>query len=1026
MFGQGFDFFLSRVGLEEERVVSATPPRRLTTRELPPAFDYHRLALLMLPNDLPAPRDTALKRAFPEAVAGLLGRFIPFFGGKTLALFTANSRRDLVYERLKTGLAESGFPLLCQGQGSVTQLLDDFRADEAASLLGSRSLWEGVDVPGPALSYVFLEKLPYPSLGDPVEAARMEAVERAGGNPFYGYLLPKMITVLKQGFGRLVRKSDDRGAVVLLDKRLRHSLYRQEVLRSLPDPTIGYEADAEMFRRIAEWMDLPFDPADLPAPTVTDLGRVLAENSLPSPFVAEEDFETRARPRLLAVQQAIWGHTTFREGQEAIMRAVLAGQDVLTLLPTGAGKSRTFQLPALIRPGLTLVISPLIALIRDQVEKLREVPGMTWAGALVSGMDAASQEETLRDAAQGRLRLLYVSPERLRDPRFRAYLPRLPLVQLVVDEAHCISTWGHDFRPDFLEITRLVAPSPTGGRGTQGVGSVPVHALTATAPRQVQEEIVAALGMGAARPFQKWAGDFVRDNLVFRVYHVARREERDRLALGIVHQLVRDPERGGAGIVYVATRRAATQFARLLRDRNIAAQAYHAGLPTPERHRVQELFMQGEVQVVVATNAFGMGVDKQEIRFVLHYDHPASLEAYAQEAGRAGRDGKEAYAILLYHGQTQRTERFIAQQSLPKAERLAAFREALRYEGPGGGELLADGARVYSMERLARLANVDEAQARVLLYSFEEAGLVTREEDCTLEASLLLNQPREAVLASLSDPAEREQAAAIFVALGATVDRQVSYDALEVHRQMGLDPRSIDKLLVGLAERDLLLYRPYSRGITLELKPDLADRARVAAIEQRFASRYARFEERLQAMLEYIQLRPGQGRCRSAHLVNYLTGERHTPTCGHCDLCSPTSESLPWDPGVRLYGEPVQVDIGRAVLDAVRDHNGWFGKGTVEKMLLGKPYRAINGQVQRLAPTALHSEHFGTLEGTGVSPDRVRRTLEALIEGGYLSLTERPLRNQTNTYQAVSITTKGRDALSGGVALPEFQAVEVA
>ncbi len=586
VYGQGFDFFLSRVGLEQERVARAegndgtAPTKTLVTRELPPAFRYHEQALFMLPNDLPAPRDSDLKRNFPEAVAELLHRFIPFFGGKTLALFTANSRRDLVFERLANSLAERGFPVLRQGQGSLQRLLDDFRTREESSLLGSRSLWEGVDVPGPSLSYVFLEKLPYPSLGDPVEAARMTAIENAGGNAFYGYLLPKMIIVLKQGFGRLIRSTGDRGAAILLDKRLRSSLYRTEVLRSLPDPTIGYESERDLFRRIAEWMHQDFAPDDLPTPTVPDLQRVLNEQQLSTTYVSEADFARVAKPRLLIVQEAIWKQSTFRAGQEEMMRDVLAGKDVLTLLPTGAGKSRTYQLPALIRPGLTLVISPLIALIRDQVEKLREVPGMTCVAALVSGMDAASQEEVLRHAAQGRIKLLYVSPERLRDPRFRAYLPALPLVQLVVDEAHCISTWGHDFRPDFLDIANLL-PTHADGR------TLPVHALTATATRQVQDEITAILGMGRqGRELVVRTGDFVRDNLVFRVYPVARRDERDMLALGIVHQLVQNKERGGSGIVYVATRKAATQFARLLRHRNIAAQAYHGGLPTPERHQI--------------------------------------------------------------------------------------------------------------------------------------------------------------------------------------------------------------------------------------------------------------------------------------------------------------------------------------------------------------------------------------------------------------------------------------------------------
>ncbi len=262
VFGQGFDFFLGRVGLEPSRVQASTPDRGVVTRELPHAFDYHEHALLMLPNDLPSPRDSALKRAFPEAVADLLRRFIPFFGGKTLTLFMANSRRDMVYDLIAPPLAEEGFPVSRQGQGSLPRLIDEFRADPTRSLLGSRSLWEGVDVAGPSLSFVFLEKLPYPSIGDPVEAARMGAVEAAGGDPFYRYLLPKMVMLLKQGFGRLIRSPDDHGVAILLDKRLRSAMYRTEVLRSLPDPTIGYESDTDMFQHIAEWMGLPFDPDD--------------------------------------------------------------------------------------------------------------------------------------------------------------------------------------------------------------------------------------------------------------------------------------------------------------------------------------------------------------------------------------------------------------------------------------------------------------------------------------------------------------------------------------------------------------------------------------------------------------------------------------------------------------------------------------------------------------------------------------------------------------------------------------------
>jgi ATP-dependent DNA helicase RecQ len=1015
VYGQGFDFFLGRVGLEPERLAAATPPRPLVTHELPHAFDYHNQALLELPGDLPAPRDSDLRQNFPVAVAELLRRFIPYFGGKTLVLFTANSRRDLVHDRIADPMASQGYAVMRQGLGSLPQLIERFRDEVPSSLLGSRSLWEGVDVPGESLSYVFLEKLPYPSIGDPVEAARMNVVEAAGGNPFYDYLLPKMVILLKQGFGRLIRTSTDRGAAVLLDKRLRSATYRTEVLRSLPDPTVGYESDVELFRRISDWMGLPFRPEELPAPTITDLARLLAENTLSGPFVSEADFATVALPRLLAVQQAVWGQDRFRSGQEDIIKSVLAGKDVLTLLPTGAGKSRTYQLPALIRPGLTLVISPLIALIRDQVEKLREIEGMTFVAALVSGMDAGSQEDVLRAAAAGRLRLLYVSPERLRDPRFRAYLPNLPLVQLVVDEAHCIATWGHDFRPDFLDIARLL---PTGPGGQP----LPVHALTATATAQVQEEIANSLGMGRARPRQTYMGDFVRDNLVFRLYHVARRDERDGLAVGIVSQLVRNTERGGAGIVYVATRKDAVQLARLLRDRNISAQAYHGGMPTPERHQVQERFMQGELDVVVATTAFGMGVDKAEIRFVLHYDHPASLEAYVQEAGRAGRDGKEAYAILLHHKQAQRTLRFIASQGVPQANVIHDYADALRSAGQmAGAAQLPDGSVLCQPDEIARLAgDLELTQARVLLSAFEEAGLIRRGPDCTLEATLLLNRTPDAIAATLTDPVEQSLARTLFTTLGAVADRQVTYCAADVFAGSGLDPRQIDPLLTRFAGQELLIYRPYARGITLAAMPGLSDPEQMRLIEGRFDNRYQLFETRLQAMLDYAQLRPGQGRCRSAHLVNYLTGRSDTPLCGKCDLCSPTSESLPWDPGVRLYGQPLAVDVRLAVLGAVRDHDGWFGRWTFERMLLGIPQTNTQEGTMKLSPSALSSDHYGELQGSGADAERVRRTIDVLVEGGFLRLQERQHRASRNVYQALSITPKGRDALAGGIDLPEL------
>ena len=249
---------------------------------------------------------------------------------------------------------------------------------------------------------------------------------------------------------------------------------------------------------------------------------------------------------------------------------------------------------------------------------------------------------------------------------------------------------------------------------------------------------------------------------------------------------------------------------------------------------------------------------------------------------------------------------------------------------------------------------------------------------------------------------------------------KVTYQAATVYKATGLDPRRVDPLLVRLAEHDLLLYRSYSRGVTLKTEAGLAGRANLQAIEQRFAARYERFEERLQKMLDYIHLRPGQSRCRSAYLVNYLTGDTTATPCGKCDLCSPTSEHLPWRPDLVVEASPLRVDPRLVILGAVKDHNNIFGKWTIEKMVLGTPQTTFQGQTRKLSPMARASDHYGELEGSSVNSDHVRRALDALIEAGYLQLVERPLHTG-GTYSAVKMMQKGRDALAGGVDLPALQ-----
>src|SRR5216683_3152975 len=1030
-WGEGFDYFLNRVGL------SRLPAEKLITESLPHAFDYHSHALFLMPNHLPTPRDMALRKAYPEAVAAELRRFIPFFGGRTLVLFTARSRMEQVHELVVRELEQSGFPILTQDEADA---LERFKAEEKASLLGLRSLWEGINVPGPSLSYVLIEKFPFPSLGDPLEAARMAAIERAGGDSFYEYMLPRAIFQFKQGFGRLIRTRDDHGAVIMLDKRLRSAMYRGEVLASLPEPTIGYESGIEMYKRIAEWMDIGFDPGQLPSTPANKLQELLEQNQLPTSIVENAEWESVVWPRIEHVMRGIWGSRQLHPFQLEALQAVITGRDVLTLAPTGSGKSLTYQLPALLRPGCTLVISPLVALIRDQVTTLREQYGLFMVNSLVSGMSSAEQEEVLNDARAGKVKLLYVAPERLRDPRFRATLLQLPLVQLVVDEAHCISTWGHDFRPDFLEITNLLS--------TMGIGRVPVHALTATATPLVQREIATALNFpltdqvetGQPKPLIHSSKN-MRPNLVYRLYQCDNATEGEERAIEIVRQILSDREKSGSGIVYVATRAKAERLAERLRANNISAYAYHGGLRTAERHNIQELFMDGEIDVVCCTNAFGMGVDKQNIRFVIHYDHPSSVEAYAQETGRAGRDDKDAYAILLYSSTTQRTHRMIARKGLQGSgkvyELLTALSNLLATSHSGQSEIIT------SFEDLSQMLKVEEVVMRVLLHGAEQVGLLERRADVVMEAGVLLTGDVLTLVSRLENVQAQDTALKLFehliakkypqsIATGqqsTEICIRLNYNAQD-WMAVGGDAFGGMTLLNQLSEiePERCIFRPYTRGITLRLH-SLSSAERDAAAHQLsiyYYARYERFEERLQAMLDYIYL--PYGHCRRVFIESYLSGRTDMSPCGMCDHCAP-NYTVPWNEQLveaniqrRSPDQPAyRIDTAMVLLEALRDHNGSFSQNTFIKMLLGEGYgQRRDGITYSLTPAARNSEHFGELKYQRVKEKHIRDEIQHLAEHGYIALEIRAkpgrdavTESEDNTYTVLTLTSLGRDVLAG-------------
>lgn len=344
------------------------------------------------------------------------------------------------------------------------------------------------------------------------------------------------------------------------------------------------------------------------------------------------------------IQQALkkfYGYSSFKPGQEAIIGSILQGRDTLGVMPTGGGKSVCYQLPALLLPGLSLVISPLIALMKDQVDALNEL-GIT-AACINSGMEAAEVRRTLVEANQGHYKLLYVAPERLASESFSNLLRNLPVALIAIDEAHCVSQWGHDFRPSYLDIAPWIAELPT---------RPVVAAFTATATLQVRADIVKLLELSGP---DIYVTGFKRDNL-----HLSTIKGIDKTKF-ITRYI--DSHSDQAGIVYAATRKEVDALYEHLHSKGYPAGRYHAGMTNEDRHKNQEDFLYDEIRVIVATNAFGLGIDKSNVRYVIHHNMPRHLEAYYQEAGRAGRDGEHADCILLYAPGDVQTQKYLIENS---------------------------------------------------------------------------------------------------------------------------------------------------------------------------------------------------------------------------------------------------------------------------------------------------------------------------------------------------------------------------
>ena len=567
----------------------------------------------------------------------------------------------------------------------------------------------------------------------------------------------------------------------------------------------------------------------------------------------------------LEVLKQYWGHDAFRPMQEEIISAAADGRDVLAILPTGGGKSVCFQVPALMRDGIALVVTPLIALMKDQVQNL-EARGIK-ALAIHAGMERREVEITLGNAAYGDFKFLYVSPERLNTALFQSWLSLLPINYIVVDEAHCISQWGYDFRPDYLEINNL-----------RKVVDAPVIALTATATPRVAEDIMEKLSF--REPLLLKSG-FERPNLS---YIVRKCEDKSGQLLDICRGV------GGSGIVYMRHRRRCEEMAALLADQGVSASFYHAGLGGAVRAERQEAWRRGEIRVMVCTNAFGMGIDKPDVRFVVHTGLPESPESYFQEAGRAGRDGQKAYAVLLWNATDVRRLRQLQAVSFPSLDYIADIYQKLHiffqipYDTGVGRQLKFD------LDAFAKHFRLERAPVNYALKYLERSGHLTFAEDVEIATQVGILADRGALYdIDLPEPGMVTLLEVLMRRYPGIFSYPVPIREEPVAAACGLSVPQLRQLLYRTSLEHVIKYIPGDRCSVVFLHHDRLMPGNVDLQKDKYAFLLDNARARAEAMVEYVS----EGtECRSRWLLRYF-GQEESADCGVCDVCRAARLGIP-------------------------------------------------------------------------------------------------------------------------------------
>lgn len=553
-----------------------------------------------------------------------------------------------------------------------------------------------------------------------------------------------------------------------------------------------------------------------------------------------------------------WGYDSFRPLQEDIIASVMSGKDTLGLMPTGGGKSITFQVPALMHDEVTVVVTPLISLMKDQVDNLKR--RRIKAVCMHSGMTGREMKIAREKVLNGGAKLLYVSPERLRNERFIQELRVIKVSLIVVDEAHCISQWGYDFRPSYLNIKALRKLFPT----------VAMMALTATATPEVEKDILHQLQMNDANVFRM---SFTRKNLnyivrptetkIYEIFHILSRTQ-------------------GSAIVYVRSRKRAKEIAEYLASSGISATFYHAGLESELKEERQNLWQQSGVRVMVATNAFGMGIDKPDVRVVIHFDMPPSLEEYYQEAGRAGRDGKLSYVVLLTSETDASLLRRRITETFPPREEIKQIYERvcnyLHIAIDEGYEKLAE----FDLDRFCEIFKYQRKRCLAALHLLGQAGYLEYLEETEFRSRVMIICTREELynIGRISGNAEKVLSAILRIYTGLFAE-YVFIDEIIIARETNLESKEVYEALLELGRAKVMSYVPRSRAPYMYFPTSREEKRYLMIGKNIYEERKAILSKRTESMINYGFR---TGKCRERMLLEYF-GEIDGEDCGRCDVC---------------------------------------------------------------------------------------------------------------------------------------------